>query len=167
MEDIETVLKLASKYGIVPPPVHEIVDWEPADEPALDNYWVNKLDELKKSLEVDSDTEIAAWLGIPRQVLQAARSGKEPLPLSAKKKIHARVGFFVTRDLLFKLLPSKIRNRLSEIDNAHANKLIRRAAAKETEPLKKAILELKKNGWSNDELVSIVYTILTGEDAEK
>lgn len=80
------------------------------------NPWIDRLDELKHRLQLRTEAQLAAELGVSAVVLAQARMGKQPLPLKGKVRLLDRLGYEMTRDIVLELLPEEVRNQIKEID---------------------------------------------------
>lgn len=99
----------------------ELVDYKLSEPVPLyeeqNRNFIEKLD-LLKSKRQWSDAELAMQIGLAdRQHLAKIRVGERPIPFEVKLRVWDLLGYAITRDFVFGLLPEKFASRIIEADN--------------------------------------------------
>ena len=90
---------------------------EGGDLKSEDNFWVNRIDDLKYRFKVRTDQELARSLGITRTMISEQRAGKDALSSTAKIRILDKLAYTAARSLLIDLLPPRVRKGFKDFDD--------------------------------------------------
>lgn len=83
------------------------------------------LDVLKTGFGLDSDAQVAAFLGITRTTIHSVRHGKARLGILQRLKILDHIGFLQSRQWLESLLPERLSERIRQSSQALAQRQAR------------------------------------------
>jgi transcriptional regulator with XRE-family HTH domain len=75
-------------------------------------------DTLKKRLELETDQQLAEFIGVKKSFLSELRSGKRELPAVTKLKILDKIGYLAARDTMLALTPSGFAAKIKALGNA-------------------------------------------------
>lgn len=121
-----------------------------------DDYWIAKIDQVKKELKIDSDAKLAANLGISRQSIQKLRAGDIELSAENKAKIWDRLGYLHTRNRALLLLPKSVAEFVRNLDNERGRKIAEEAYAKRVREMEDALLDYRFLAASPEEFKQLV-----------
>lgn len=79
----------------------------------MDDWWIHRIEGLKKESEV-SDVGLAKRLDISPAMLAHVRMGRRALPLHARIRLLDALGYVITSDMLLRILPEQVRSALVE-----------------------------------------------------
>ncbi|MEY6433008.1 hypothetical protein ABC977_11385 [Thioalkalicoccus limnaeus] len=83
------------------------------------------LDVLKTGFGLDSDAQVAAFLGITRTTIHSVRHGKARLGILQRIKILDHIGFLHSRQWLESLLPERLSERIRRSSHRLARRQVR------------------------------------------
>ena len=79
--------------------------------------WNERLNELKRRLEIESETQLAKTLGVTQQAINLIRNGADPGAM-LKFTILDKLGFTSLRDAVLEVLPEEAAKRAKKRMNA-------------------------------------------------
>jgi hypothetical protein len=96
-----------------------------ATPPEMTHRDAQLLDVLKTGFGLDSDAQVAAFLGITRTTIHSVRHGKARLGILQRLKILDHIGFLQSRQWLESLLPERLSERIRQSSQALAQRQAR------------------------------------------
>lgn len=79
----------------------------------MQQKWIERIDEMKRRMDLNSDAQTAKMLGISQQALSQIRCGDVEMGPLTKLTLMDKLGFTSLRDALLEVLPEKKKQRSS------------------------------------------------------
>ena len=89
------------------------------------SFWLKALNSLKEKLDLDEDYQVSSILCIHPTELSKFKNSDHELSSSAKYALLDKLGYLITRNSMFYVLPTKLREKLIKFDNERAKKKIK------------------------------------------
>ncbi|WP_425953295.1 hypothetical protein [Ralstonia pseudosolanacearum] len=87
--------------------------------PASEIDWICAMESLRTQ-NAWGDADLSAAISLSTSMINQCRSGRRPLPPSARIRVLSHLGFEITRDRLLSVVPDEIREAVLEADASSA-----------------------------------------------